>query len=165
MIWSRRRADVLRRCARLQVPGRIRSMSDQRRAGGRWIPILVCERGAHLTLFRVTAPRFGGRPSFLARASLKESNGRPPNRLTRHAGRGAGKPGDARRGWSATQESSWFTCQHLYNRSVCWKIDRAGRPTGCRWFCELLRPVQPRQAWQFVDVCCSGTRLVGAGGG
>jgi len=65
-------------------------------------PILVYEREAPLTLFRVTAPRFGGWPSLFTRASLKESNGRPPNRLTRPAGRGAGRSVRGCRWWPAT---------------------------------------------------------------
>jgi len=69
----------------------VASERPARDAGGRWRPYPGIRARAQLTLSRASASRFGGRPSFLARASLKENNGRPPNRLTRHTGRGAGK--------------------------------------------------------------------------
>jgi hypothetical protein len=145
----------------------MRRVSDQRGmlAGAGTLSWYSSAR-AQLTLSRVSASRFGGSPSFIARASLKENTGRPPNRLTRRKGRGAGKPErmSAEKVCDALREEV-IACQHLYNGSMCWRTGRAGQPRAGRspsgpWRRERHRPV-----WRGRGVCSSHTKQAGGRGG
>lgn len=162
-LWSRSLRYVLRRSVRPDAPGLMRSVSDQRKVlGGCWDPILVFERESSAYVIQGVSATVRGQAKLFSEGEPQGAIRRPPNRLTRHKGRGTGRPEQmsAEKVCDALREAV-IACQYLYNGSMCWKTDRAGQPRAGRSPYGPWPRVRPLPVWRGRGVCSSDTRQAG----